>query len=384
MHYLSCLFDHRCNPPKPHIAASYNSDTKDVQFYQLYQPDTKYPLYEAKANEEKIRELLNKEEVVLSDFHSYINAFDLDVHRQFEVYDVNLPREQPSGNLASAKKRLLVQISSLVEVSTKTWQQLLANSQLAYAFLEKNGYYHNGKKCHSTYGLTYTGRSKCLVNNIQGASADDSIHHIDDEMDTFVHFDWVAADFRVASIISKDKYLQDSFKTSDPYTALYEALDSDEITRDQCKIELFRSLYSMNYDSDILNFYPDFANWMKESAEKIEIEGCSYSLLDRRFALEEDRTLKSAFNAQIQGSVVHAMQNVFYRVFKMFPENLLAEIHDSLVLCCRQKDLKTIIPEVSSIMLFPLEDILDENPRFALKVSIGMEWKKWKLYKEYR
>jgi hypothetical protein len=384
MYYLSCLFDHRRNPVKPYFAASYNALTKDVQFYQLYQPGTKLPLYEVKENEQKVIDILNKEEVVLSDFHSFISAFDLDVHRQFEVYDVNFPKEQPLGNIALAKKRLLVQISSLVETAQQKWQQILADSQLAYRFLEKTGYYHNGKKCFPTYDLTYTGRSKCLGNNIQGTNAKDTIHHINDEMEVFVHFDWIAADFRVASIISKDKYLKASFKTSDPYTTLFEELNSEEITRDQCKIELFRSLYSMNPDSDTLEFYPGFADWMRESASKIDLEGCSYSLLERCFALEEDRTTRSVFNAQVQGTVAHAMQNVLYRVFKMFPDNILTEVHDSLILCCKQEDLKTIIPEVSNIMLFPFDGILDENYKFPLKISVGLAWKQWQLYKECR
>ena len=384
MYYLSCLFDHRRSTPKPYFAASYHAPTKDVQFYQLFQPGTKSSLFEVRENENKIKEILNKEEVVLSDFHSFISAFNLDLHRQFEVHDVNFPKEKPAGNIALAKKRLLIQISSLIETAQKPWQQIFANAQLAYRHLEKAGYYHNGKKCHSTYDVAYTGRSKCLGINIQGTSANDTIHHINDDMEVFVHFDWVAADFRVASIISNDKYLKASFKTSDPYTTLFEELDAEEITRDQCKIELFRALYSMNPDSDTLEFYPGFADWMRQSGDKIELEGYSHSLLDRRFELEKDRTIKSVFNAQIQGSVAHAMQNVLYRVFKMFPDNILAEVHDSLILCCRQSDLKTLIPEVANIMLFPFDDILDENPKFPVKVSVGLGWKKWQLYKEYR
>ena len=264
------------------------------------------------------------------------------------------------------------------------WQQVLSNSQLAYRHLEKTGYYHNGKKSYPVYDLTYSGRSKCLGSNIQGASGDDAIHHMNDEFEVFVHFDWIAADFRVASLISNDKYLKASFKTSDPYTALFEELDSEDITRDHCKIELFKSLYSMDSEAPILEFYPDFSEWMRESSEKIEMEGFSHSILNRKFVIEEDRTLRSAFNAQVQGSVAHAMQNVLYRVFKMFPENLLTEVHDSLILCCKQEDLKKILSEVSNVMLFPFEDIMESNPKFPLKASVGVEWKKWKLFKEYR
>ena len=384
MYYISCLFDSRRSIPRPYFAASYNAKTKDVQFYQLYQPGTKFPLHEVVKNEDRIREILNKEEVVLSDFHSFISAFKLDVNRQFEINDVNLSKEPPHLDIALNKKTLLKQIAALLKVELSEWQQIFSNSQLAYKHLENNGYYFNGKKCTPAYDFTYTGRSKCMVNNIQGANSTDSIHHINDEFNVFVHFDWIAADFRVVSLVSDDKGLKASFKASDPYTTLAEELNVDDITRDQCKIELFKSLYSMDSNSPILGFYNDFAKWMNISASKIESDGFSHSLLERKFSVEQDRTIKSVFNAQIQGSVAHAMQNVLYRVFKMFPENLLTEVHDSLILCCKQEELKKIISEVSNVMLFPFEDILDSNPKFPLKISVGVEWKKWKFYKECR
>jgi hypothetical protein len=384
MYYLHCLFDHRRNPPRPLYAASINAQTKDVKFYQLYLPGTKFPLDKVHENKKQIRELLNKKDVVLCDFHSYIKAFDLDINRRFEVWDTSLEQEIIPDSIAAAKKMLLLGLSKMMKSKQEEWQQILSNSQLVYSYLEDRGYYHEGVKKYPKYRLAYSGRSRCLDSNIQGTNEKDVIHHVDEEFDVFVHFDWTAADFRVASLISKDQILKQSFKQSDPYTMLFEALDSEEITRDQCKLELFRSLYSMNYSADILEFYPDFAKWMKDSSQEIEKAKHSYSILNRCFEMDEDRTIRSVFNAQIQGSVAHAMQNVLYRVFKIYPENLLAEIHDSLILCCNKKDLKTVIDEVANIMLFPFDGILEENPKFPLKVSIGYEWKKWRPYKEYR
>ena len=382
MYYLSCIFDRK---KRPLYAASFNDETKEAAFYQLYLPGTKFPLYEVKENEKKIVKIFYEDDVVVTGFKSYVKAFDLNLTRRYEVFDACIESESClAGTIPAIKKHLLKQISSLMEVEQQEWQQVLADSQLVYRHFEKSGHYQNGKKVYPEYDLAFTGRSKCHNHNIQGANANDSIYHIDDDNEVFVHFDWIAADFRVASLISKDKYLQDSFKTSDPYTALFKALDIEDLTREQCKLELFRSLYSMNAEADSLEFYPDFAEWMKKSAEKIELEGFSTSLLGRRFYLNKDRPIRSVFNAQIQGSVAHAMQNVLYRVFKMFPENVLTEVHDSLILCCKQEDLKTIIPEVSNIMLYPFDGILESNPRFPLKISIGMEWKQWKLYKECR
>lgn len=384
MYYLHCLFDYRANPPKPLCAISLNDETNDVQFYQLYLPKTKFSLHDVFQNLSKIKKILDKEDVVLSDFYSYIKAFKLDINRIYEVWDVGQINTTLPQNMEDAQKQLLVQLNLIKNHPIEEWQQIFANSQLVYYFLESQGCYYNGYKKNPRYGFTYSGRSKCLEYNIQGTNSEDTIEHCDHNMDIFVHFDWIAADFRVASLVSKDKQLSDSFKKSDPYTALHEAIDLEEVTRDQCKLELFRSLYSMNYDSDSLKFYPDFAKWMKTSAEQIEMEGFSKSILGRRFDLSDDRAIRSVFNAQIQGSVAHAMQNTLYRVFKIYPDNLLTEIHDSLILCCNQKDLKLIIEEVSNIMLYPFDGILDENPRFPLKVSIGYDWRKWKFYKEFR
>lgn len=384
MLYLNCLFDHRKNPPKPYFATIYDTDTKGIEFCQLYQPGTKFSLYDAKKSEEKIRNLFYKEDIVVSNFHDYIKAFRLDVNRQYEVYDINLPKEHPSTDLSETKKRLLRGISSSLQIELQEWQQILANAQLVYSYLEDRGYYHNGIRKNLTYDLTYTGRSKCLNNNIQGANDDDFVQHVNDEYDVFLHFDWIAADFRIASIVSNDSNLKKSFKTSDPYTAIHKELESEEISREQCKIELLKSLYSLNYDADILKMYPDFAKWMKKSATKIDIEKFGESILGRKFFIEKDRTDKSVFNAQIQGSVAHGMQNVLYRVFKIFPENLLTEVHDSLILCCKKEDIKTIVPEIVKIMLYPFEGILSDNPRFPIKVSIGVAWKQWQLYKEFR
>lgn len=384
MYYLHCLFDYRKNPHKPLYAVSLHKESKDIKFYQLYLSGTKFPLYKVRENEQKIRDLLYKEDVVLSDFHSYIKSFDLDLNRRYEVWDMNLAQDLLPRSINESKKMLLLDLNQMKSLDLMEWQQILANSQLVYSYLENMGYYHNGSKKYPKYGLAYSGRSKCLNSNIQGTNVNDTIQHNNEDFNIFLHFDWVAADFRVASLISNDQLLKQSFKDSDPYTTLYQELNSDKITRNQCKLELFRSLYSMNYESDILDFYPDFAKWMKDSSNTIEEKGYSYSILNRKFKLDQDRSIRSVFNAQIQGSVAHAMQNVLYRVYKIYPESLLTEIHDSLVLCCNRSDLKIILEEVVNIMLYPFENILEENPKFPLKVSIGYEWRKWEPYKEFR
>lgn len=383
MHYLSCVFDYRQKPYKPLYAASYDNQTNEVKLYQLYFKGVKFPLEKAYKNRMKIQELLHQP-VVLSDFKSYIASFDLDLNQDYDVHDISLDRDPLPKTLVEAKKQVLTNLQKLKQADLKQWHKTLAKSSLVYTHLERVGYYHNYKKCHSSYDLAYSGRSKCLVNNIQGTTKEDVVEHSDEQNDILVHFDWIAADFRVASLISNDHAMQESFKESDPYTALYEALDDEDITREQCKLELFRSLYSLNYENPVLEFYPDFAKWMKAKIDDIEINKFSCSLLGRKFFLKDERTLRSVFNAQVQGTVAHAMQNVLYRVYKKYPNNILAEIHDSLIMACRKEYLTDIVREVSQIMLYPLEDISELNPKFPTKVSVGLKWKQWKPYKEYR
>jgi hypothetical protein len=366
-------------------AASFNDETGTVEMYQLYFPGVQYPLHLAYKNAEAVRTIIANHKVVLSDFKSYISGFKLDLKSDYDVYDVSQCREPNDLELGDVKKKALSTLLKLKSVQPAKWQKVLARAAIVYTHLERIGYYHNYKKCHPTYDLTYTGRSKCLVNNIQGTNDDDVIEHIDDRNEVFVHFDWVAADFRAASLISNDLVMQKSFEKSDPYTVLHEELDDKEIDREQCKLELFRSLYSLNYETPVLEFYPRFAKWMQETINVIQEQGYSESLLGRKFQfVEGERTLKSVFNAQVQGTVAHAMQNVLHRVFEIYPNNVLAEVFDSLILVCKKDKVLDTIKEVSGIMLHPLSGVLEDNPRFPLKVSIGYKWRQWKPFKEYR
>ena len=384
MQYLFCFFDYRRNPSRPLYAVSHDSETSDIKFYTLYYPGTKLSLYEIKKTEEEIKNLILHNDIVVSNFKACLGAFNLPLDYHYDVYDFGCEKLNVPDSLGETKKEALRQLFKLVETGGTKWQRILARAQPAYRALEMQGYYYNYEKCYPHYDLTYTGRSKCLGNNIQGTNATDSIQHNNEEFEVFLHFDWIAADFRIASLISKDKTLKKSFKDSDPYTMLYDALGDEQISREQCKIELFKSLYSMNPDAAPMEFYPEFARWMKNNIIEIEKDSSSQSILGRKFELDDGRTIRSVFNAQIQGSVAHAMQIVIARVFQLYPDNILTEVHDSLVLCCAQNKAKAIIDDVSQIMIYPFEDILEDNPKFPLKVSIGLEWKKWQLYKECR
>jgi len=387
MRYLLGLFDHKRHTPRPLVVIAYNSDTGDISFIPLYMPGTGLKLFEVEENIEKVRDFILSGELVTADFKTFIRAFDLPITKSYKVHDIHYCRiEGSTTDLQAAKKLLLRGLKSLQDSVIEPWQRVLGSAQLAYAHLEERGFKFFCDEQHSIYDLTYSGRSKTLVNNIQGYNSNDQIWSMDSEHTTFIHFDWIAADIRVASLLSGDEALQAIFDHSDPYTAIAGELSTEEhpISRDDCKREFFECLYSLNTATPILELYPKFSKWLHSEVDLVNRHGSTRSILGRLFGLSADRTNKSVFNAKIQGSVAHAMQAVIYKIFRLYPYNILAEIHDSLVLTCKHDQIEGIVGEVAEIMLHPFRGLLPEDPKFPLKVSVGNSWRNWELYREYR
>jgi len=382
MRYLCGTFDNRKFPPKILLVASYNSDTSVAEFLPIFQKGTGITLHQAIENLELVKQFVETENVILSDFKSFVGALNLDYRKEYRIYDCGLPSLSFIGNLSKSKLQAAKCLAELRQSETNVWSKILAQAQIVYSYLENKGYYHNNKHCRPFYDLTYSGRSKCSKNNIQGSNDHDVIEPTNEDHDWFVHFDWIAADLRAASIMSNDQYLMKSFIDSDPYTMLHQDLNSSQVSREDCKKQLLGAIYSLNYDG--LECYQQLAKWMRHELSLIESHGYSKSILGKKFELEDNRTYKSVFNAKIQGSVAHAMQSVLYKVFQLFPDNIIAEVHDSLILASSQAQLKEIINSVSNIMLRPLEGYLESNPTFPLKVSVGKKWRQWKFYREYR
>lgn len=383
MYYLTCIFDNE-QPPKPLLAAVYDSEESEIDFYDLYLKGTGVKLNHVENNKKSIVDILENHEVGVSNFKSFIGGFGLDVFSEYDVYEKPIAASKIHTNDYKSLKKILMLRLKEVRSEPKLWEKILANSQIVYRYLETVGYYNSYKKCSPIYDFTYTGRSKSTNDNIQGASIKDDIRHPNPTNDTFICFDWKAADLRVVSLLCKDERLEQSFVDSDPYTALHEELDDEEISREECKIALFRGLYSLDYKNPILECYDRFPEWMKKNIASIEKNGFSTSILGRKFFRSENRGIKSVFNAQIQGSVAHAMQHILYRVFQIYPTNLMADIHDSLVLTAKKSDVDEIIETVSQIMLYPFDGILASNPAFPLKVCVGNKWKQWEEVKEFR
>lgn len=377
MLYLSGLFCEKTH--RPLLVCFFDGETKQIEFYPIFLPGTKMTIYEAEQNLKKIRNILTSEEVVVPEFKKFIKGFNLDLMADYKVYDVNAGKVYKSSD-SEVKKQALGLIQSMSKIELMDWHKVLANSKLVYSSLEDKGYLLNYEKHHPVYELAYSGRSRCLGSNIQGTTEEDAIQ-LPGDHDTFLHFDWIAADLRVAGLISEDKYLIDSFTESDPYSKMSQDLN---LPREECKIEMLKCLYSINIESPVLELYPKLKNWMIEEYNRISQENFSTSFLGRKFELEEGRSDKSVFNAIIQGSVAHAMQSALYKIFRLYPNNLIAEVHDSLIMSCESKKMNRIASDVIRIMREPLKGIHPDNPRFPLKLSVGLKWKQWELYKEFR
>jgi DNA polymerase I-like protein with 3'-5' exonuclease and polymerase domains len=255
---------------------------------------------------------------------------------------------------------------------------------VVYQDIEDRGVRDNFKKMHPIYSRdTFTGRSKSLSFNVQGATEEYDIKSIFDDDKVFVHFDWLAADIRMASFMSQDERMELAFKQSDPYTILVEYLNDPEFSRDKIKIEFLRAFYSLKFDDPIFGIYPRFKEYMQSKVNELDESGYSTSIVGRRYYLKGDNKL-GVFNAQFQGSVAHAMQALLVKIYQKFRYNILTEMHDSVVLCCPEKLVIPIIKDVVNIMKDPLSGYVDPSPIMPVKVSVGRKWKAWKTVRVYR
>jgi len=374
---LYTLFDQK---HRPLISASLDHQTRDLQFYTLYFPKTGITLFEIEETKKKILELFEGP-VVVNDFKRHLRAFEWNLEGSYQAYSIPENPQPRIGTIKAAKKYLIEKLKGMLDQPAE-WQKLLAESSRVYQQIENRGVLLGFNLIYPQYRFALTGRSSTSGFNIQGTTDEHPVRH-PDQYEYFVHFDWTSADLRAASILSDDPKMQAAFEKSDPYTMMHEDLDDPEITREDCKLSLLKSIYSLQDDNAALDYYPDFQQWMRDQINQIAEEGYTETILGRRFTLDEGNK-KTVFNAAIQGTVAHAMQNSLIRIQQQFPDMIIAEVHDSIILGCPDELLGHIVSKVAKIMLNPLEGLVPSNPRFPLKVNLGKKWRQWKLCKEYR
>lgn len=366
MRVILTKFDYAKYPPTP--LRTFILDKERYLEVPLYERGTGFTIEKIENDISKISKLLNN--CYINRFKSYLGRFK--IQNANNVYDLPLDIKRPTREICE----------KISQIKPQIWQKLSAEVSIVYQLLENRGLYFFDDMVYPRYSLdTYTGRSKSKGYNAQGTTDGDDVKHINN-YNYYIHFDWVAADIRMASYFSKDKNLELSFKESDPYTFVSKYLNSPDISRDSIKGHFLKSFYSLNFDDPVFDIYPTFRDYMKNKVKELDVKNCSKSILGRVFKLKNDKL--STFNAQFQGSVAHAMNAAVVRIAEEFSDFLMTEVHDSVILSCNKDNVKDIINGVSKIMIDPLSPYMDDSPRMPTKVSIGKKWREWKLIKVYK
>ena len=381
MQRILTLFDYNKNPPLPLQTIVVDNG---VKVYTLFLQKTDIKIRKIYENKKEIAKLFKKPTCV-NDFKAHLKAFDLKRNVNYKVYDLNLPKINLKPKSEKDGKVILAKIAkSVTGRRLDGWQKLMANASVVYQNLEDRGIRHGYKLMRPRYSLeTFSGRSKTSVFNIQGTTDEYDVQAANLERGYFVHLDWIGADLLMAAHMSGDREMIASFEDSDPYSLMVQLLDHPDFNRERCKRELMRVIYSLDIDDVVLDIYPDLRRWMRDRLDFLKKNGYLTSILGRRFYLRGDNR-KSVFNAQMQGSVAHAMQSVLTRLFGDFGPNLITEIHDSIVLSCQKIDLPAVIEGAGRVMLDPLEGFLEKSPIMPVRISVGKRWRKWKKLKELR
>lgn len=382
MFVIDTIFDESIYPHKPLISIIYDGTV--FEFKVLYLKNSGMSLYDVENNKNHIKSLFTKE-VMTTNFKKYILPFNLNVDYDYIVYDKHVEGVQydDKSSIHILKKRLLQNVDKILSVEKEKYQLLFANAQIVYQKMENKSIFLKDAKVCPKYDFVVTGRSKTTGYSIQGSTDNDDIYSPTHINDYFIHFDWIAADLRIAGIMSNDELLLNSFNESDPYELLSRELVG--IERSKCKLDFLRGMYSLNFDDSCIVLYPVLHKWLKDRYNTIIDHGYSTTILKRRFYLNENNeNMKTVFNAMFQGSIAHAMHSVLRKINRVCPENLFTETHDSVVLVSKKQDIVEIVNKVSQIMLHPFQNEMKENPKLPLKVSVGKKWKQWKQIAEYR
>ena len=353
-------------------------------------------LYDADSNTFKVSKFIldllkDGHIIVTSDFKLFLNSFNIQTYRErLNVYDTMLPEIKIPSNFEDAKLLLEKILKAMAGATIYEWQKLIANAAVVYTSLERSGVMLSGYAKYPKWSQrTYSGRSKTLGFNIQGASASDNItNSYGSPSDLFIHFDWRAADIRAAALLSCDDHLLRACDNVDPYQVTADYLNNGQVnglSRDECKIALLSTINSMNVDAHILDAFPTMRKWISDSIMKLRRGEPLVSLLGRKFIRVKGRSDLSVFNATMQGTIAHAMQASVRRIWEVVGDQLLAEVHDSVIVTCPNNGacVKSMINTVVDIMVRPFSGLLDEDLVFPVRVSIGKKWKQWQELRVY-
>jgi len=388
MLYICTLFDNHRNS-RPLITGVYDNSTKDVKFYPIYIRGTKKSIEAVENNIIAVKDRISEAgSVVVNSHKQHILAFGLASGPR--VYDLDVPSRISKGYDVSKCKKLIARIlRKMCKTKLAYWHVVRADADVVYAHLQRRGVLHNYKHKYPIYDWVFSGRSKTTGFNIQGLDNGDTCLANMNGDNLFVHFDWVAADMRALSVLSQDQKMLEAFEDSDPYQYFADyvnkGVSKGQLKRNEAKKILISSIYSLDIsDNPAMKFYSGLASWIAAQHVKLKDGKHLKTILGRRFKIDKDRSIRSAFNAIIQGSVAHAMQICLKAVWDIYPDSILTENHDSLVLTATKSDIGLKIIDVARIMVQPFNGILkDNNPQFPVKISIGKRYRDWRTYRRF-
>lgn len=392
MLYVCSLFDPN-RDSRPLATAVYDAGGHALQIYYLYLPKTGRTIYDIERDIDTIKtRVVSTDKVHINDFKRHLGAFAFDYTISGKIYDHPIGFDRPDLDIANVKKLLVDGIKRMKSQGESAWTKLRAEAAFVYQHLQRKGILFGYRREKTIWNMdTYSGRASTVGFNAQGRSAKDPIANTNGDT-IFISYDWVAADYRIASLLSNDPLLLASFKGSDPYEFLAKHLNQgiteDLITRDRVKSASMGCLYSASMDNPALEFYQGLRQWKERSLAQLENQGYIESILGRRFMYGykcdgKDRTILSALNAAIQGSVAHAMHACLAAIWKIYPDKLLLESHDSIVMTARKDEVRRIITDVKPIVMHPFRGILKDDPVFPVKVGCGTVYKEWKTQSFY-
>jgi hypothetical protein len=378
-----------------------DTETKKLFFYTFYISGSGKTYYDIEKAKEEFRGFFkvgaasrfysSGKDIIINDYKQHIIGFGL--NNDSTVYDVPIPQIPKRLEAKEMRAAILSILKAMLKIKPKGWHKLRADASLVYAHLQKKGTLFGYTKMSPIWSIdTYSGRSRATEFAIQGLSAGDPIANPNGDP-IFIHFDWVSADIRAAAIMSQDQKLNEAFEDSNPYdyfaSHINRHVSDDKLTRAEAKEALLASIYRMDMDGPVMEFYTGLKCWIRDSLKSLRDTGYAESIVGRKFRTGhragEERSERSAFNATIQGSVASAMQATIHRAYKLFPDNILCETHDSLIITSHSdaKDIKHKIETIAKIMTHPFNGVLESDPAFPLVVSVGKEFGNWRPVKRF-
>ena len=407
MWLVSTIFDDVVKSPRaprPVVSLLFNTKTKEYHKFDLFRE--KNSLFGIVKRLKFLKALIQSGEAIsINDVKSHIDAmaghglvvgFDEPYKVFSRVEKIPYDRTATVDQLFATCKASIVNVVKSGDLRP-LWQKLNGRASLIYALLQTRGFWDGIKFNYPLYSMnSSSGRPNAAGYTIFNQAPDAPIFPIDRTHTKFIQFDWIAADFRAASLLSGDPKMLESFKVSDPYNTLADALQHD---RKECKKGLLVATNALNPTSPMVQYYDKFSAWMVESIDSLHTNGFLTSLLGRKFSYVGDVSDpevrytqdKRIFNAILQGTVVHAMQNVLWLVYHHFGNHFLTDRFDGIVMTADESSLDFIIKHVGDIMFRPFQNVLEsgtpeflKDATFPVAISVGDRWGDYKHVKDIR